>query len=341
MITSLYLQNYRNFSSVSISSKNEKLIFIHGKNGAGKTSILESISLLYPGKGFRNEEVSNVIKNNFQEANITIDIFSTVNFQTKTNISLNNKKEIYINETKSRISEISKLITIITLTPQMSDFFTGPSITRRNWLDRIAYSNDVRHAKLMKEHDKYLKERLNILESCETSSILDIIEMKIEELSINILNNRLNAIHFINSNLSNLKHFNLPAGQILETGEIYKNITFEKKISLQLKNNRNIDKYKMQTTFSLHKTDFILYINDGQNIRTCSTGEQRLGLIALTLCCANEKSVLLLDELFCHLDLKHKELLSSYIEKIPGQIWISSVEKQDSIFMSKPLLIKL
>ena len=59
-ISSLKLSNYRNYKSYKASFDKYPIAFI-GKNGVGKTNILESISLMQPGRGIRSvklEEMS-------------------------------------------------------------------------------------------------------------------------------------------------------------------------------------------------------------------------------------------------------------------------------------------
>ena len=52
------LDNYRNFDQFSIElDKNCNVLF--GKNGSGKTNILESISLCERGSGFRKDKINN------------------------------------------------------------------------------------------------------------------------------------------------------------------------------------------------------------------------------------------------------------------------------------------
>ena len=60
-LRSVYLENFRSYKKLNIEIKNIKYVILTGKNGIGKTNILEAISFLSPGKGFRNTRLDEVI----------------------------------------------------------------------------------------------------------------------------------------------------------------------------------------------------------------------------------------------------------------------------------------
>ena len=60
-IKSLYIENFRNHKSLEIQASKSSIV-IHGKNGAGKTSILEALSIFSNGKGLRNSKLLEMIK---------------------------------------------------------------------------------------------------------------------------------------------------------------------------------------------------------------------------------------------------------------------------------------
>ena len=59
-INNIHLKNFRNFQDFKISF-NSNCNILFGKNGSGKTNLLESISNLGKGRGFRNSGISNLI----------------------------------------------------------------------------------------------------------------------------------------------------------------------------------------------------------------------------------------------------------------------------------------
>ena len=57
----IVLNNFRNFQNYENNFSNSCNV-LYGKNGSGKTNILESLSLFYKGRGIRNDNLNNLIK---------------------------------------------------------------------------------------------------------------------------------------------------------------------------------------------------------------------------------------------------------------------------------------
>ena len=64
-INKISIKNYRNFQKCEINFT-QKCNILYGINGSGKTNILESISLIDKGRGFRN---ANIINLNYKNTN--------------------------------------------------------------------------------------------------------------------------------------------------------------------------------------------------------------------------------------------------------------------------------
>ena len=90
------LINFRNFDHFSANfSSNCNVLF--GKNGSGKTNILEAFSLLSKGRGLRKDKISNIIKKNKENFIIKSEFEYkevTYNLISETQIRHNNIKKI-------------------------------------------------------------------------------------------------------------------------------------------------------------------------------------------------------------------------------------------------------
>ena len=108
IVKNINLINFRSFSSLNLSF-DEKLNIFFGKNGCGKTNILEAISLVAKGRGIRNSSIFNLIKknkNNFLIKNnleIKKNIFNIEIFTENKNDKF--KKVIKINDDLSKDSQ--------------------------------------------------------------------------------------------------------------------------------------------------------------------------------------------------------------------------------------------
>ena len=60
-VRSIYLENFRSYKKLNIKIQNIKFVVLTGKNGIGKTNLLEAISFLSPGKGFKNCKIESTM----------------------------------------------------------------------------------------------------------------------------------------------------------------------------------------------------------------------------------------------------------------------------------------
>lgn len=100
LITSLKLQNFRNYNELSLDF-NKDINIIYGNNAQGKTNILESIFVTSIGKSFRTSKDKELIK--FGEDFSTIEVeFSKSDRNGSIKIELSDKKNIFVNRSKNK-----------------------------------------------------------------------------------------------------------------------------------------------------------------------------------------------------------------------------------------------
>lgn len=333
----LRLLNYRNFQDFEIKVDNNSVIII-GDNGSGKTNILEAISLFYPGKGLRYARLNEICKKeeNYCSAYGLLksklglaEIVTTITRDT-------NKRSSEFNGSKIPNNELSKLSSIIWLTPQMDGIFSSGLSDRRRFMDRIVYNFIPSHAKTFSKYEYYLHERIKFLEQEKVDiKWLELIEEKIAELSVEITINRLNILKEINQAVEDLNN-NFPKAilsieGILEEDVNNNNIDFIKE---QFLVHRNHDKISKRSNFGIHKSEFIVTHKEKNTIaKFCSTGEQKSMLIAIMLAQVNYSikanvaiPILLLDEIFVHLDEQRRDYLIEYFLSIGVQIWVTATD---------------
>ena len=92
-----------------------------------------------------------------------------------------------------------------------------------------------------------------------------------------------------------------------------------------LKASRQRDKLHKCTHFGVHRANFeVIYADKNLTASLCSTGEQKLLLIATIIAqTSTKKSIILLDDVFSHLDHKHRDNLLEYICTSQSQAWVT------------------
>ena len=361
-LRSVYLENFRSYKKLNIEVKNFKYVILTGKNGIGKTNILEAISFLSPGKGFRNTRLDEVI-NTESNSNQSSIFFIIEKENQKNEIGIGFTKEsidnrfqgrkiIHLNGKKlKRQSDLPNLVSLIWLTPEMDIFFRTSSLFRRKFVDRCIFNLNPEYLDNLKIYEKNLNERNKILKDISTKDLFyiegkniekDLWLKKIEEKLVNegikIFQERIKFSNDFNSISNNSKSF--PKINISLIGDIEKILLTEKLDSVKamyiqkLQNSRKIDSIKGSISYGPNKSDLkVVFFKKKLLAEKCSTGEQKIIIISLIIqfCkLMNNKGnfpILLLDEIVAHLDNKIKISLFEELKTLKNQVWMSGSDK--------------
>ena len=357
-LRSIHLENFRSYKKINLKIENNKFIVLTGKNGTGKTNLLEAISFLSPGKGFKNCRLDEVINTNtnLNQSSIFF-VIENGNEKNEIGISFANestgnrtqcRKIIYLNGKKlKKKSDLPTLVSLIWLIPEMDIFFRTNSLFRRKFVDRCIFNLKPEYLDYLRIYEKNLKERNKILKDLSEKNFFyiegkniekDLWLKKIEEILVNeglkIFQERIKFSNDFNA-LSN-NSMNFPKIQIFLTGKIEKflvsqDIDSVKKIYLQkLHKSRKIDSIKGSISYGPNKSDLkVIFLKKRLLAEKCSTGEQKIILISLIVqfckLMNNKKNfpILLLDEIVAHLDNKIRLSLFEELKTLKNQVWMS------------------
>lgn len=336
----LKLSNYRNFHDLELSVDNNSVILVGG-NGSGKTNVLEAISLFFPGKGLRTAKLEDILKREedhcvaytlLQSKMGPVEITTTLQRGTS-------KRVTECNGSKMQNNELSRFTSMIWLTPQMDGiFFAGPS-DRRKFFDRIVYNYIPEHAHLVSQYEYYMSTRSKILSSeAIDKNWLSIVEEKMAQLSLEIAINRLKILKNIQQAVDDLES-NFPKAILLINGVIEEKILNNETVDVNwikeaLLRSRKQDQLSNRTNFGVHKSDFVVIHQEKNTVaKHCSTGEQKSMLISIMLAQVNysikeniSMPILLLDEVFVHLDTTRRDNLIEILLRLGLQIWVSATD---------------
>ena len=349
ILKNINLINFRNFNNLNLSF-DKKLNIFFGKNGCGKTNILEAISLIDKGRGIRNSLIFNLIKknkDNFLIKNSLEIKYNNYNIEIsseKKNDKL--KKIIKINDdlSKNSVDFLYESLSYIIFLPEMERLFQTSPSQRRNFLDRLIFSRRNDYNKLINKYKKFLIERIKILQgNIIDDDWLDNVETEICNLGMEIYKERFTQIGFINSNFISLKtdhkfQFNV---ELKIKDDFFNNqITFEQYLS-NLQESRIFDKKYGGTKIGPHKSDLIAIIDDDLEASLLSTGQQKtiVLMILLSQCnflvnYKNINPILLFDEIGSHLDLSNRQILLDMINKFEIQFFLTGTDKNLFSFVS-------
>ncbi len=324
----------------------ESQILIHGDNGAGKTNILEAISYLSPGRGLRSAKYHDLcnLQNEITSPYWTLKAKTQELHISMAYSSQSKVREVLLNETKMNSLELGKLHNIVWITPQMDRLFASNATDRRKFLDRLAYAHDKNHAVHLKQYDRLLKERLShLMEHSYDEKLLQIFENQIAELAVKIFNTRHSFVQKLQKALSNIPT-ELPKIHLALESMLSNQPNTHTFIATKLNQNRKLDKISEKTIFAPHRIEFNALINHNTPAKLCSTGQQKIILISIIMAHVSllQQSspslpiILLLDEIFVHLDIKFRELVSSWLNTNSTQniqSWITTTDLESFSFI--------
>ena len=345
---SIDLINFRNFENYSLSfSKNCNVFF--GKNGSGKTNILEGISLLSKGRGLRKDKLANIIRKNCDKFIIKSDFKSEeiiYNLISETeNINNRFKKILTVNNDKSSdsLELIYEKTPFLYFLPDTERLFqTSPSI-RRNLIDQFVYTTQHKYNKLINRYNKLIQERSKILINNNDESWLNQLEKSISTDALQIYSLRESQLKILINNLNiYLRDFSLPF-KIDTTliDKFYISNLKNEDYEVALKNNRKIDALVGGCAIGPHKSDYMFCVNDNSFVSQLSTGQQKTIILLMYLSQCKylsevnlKQPILLLDEVCSHLDDVNRNVLLTLIETFKLQIFMTGTSEDLFSFLS-------
>ena len=157
---------------------------IVGKNGAGKTTIIEALFLLSTTKSFRKKQNKAIIKEGKNTLQAKGVFFEKENQKT-IKISIKNNKKI-ITENQKTIKRTSQLLNktpMVCMSPEETDVIESYKGEKMKYFDKIIFRINQKHIKEIKEYKTLLHYRNTLLEQKKETSPWD---KKIAETGINI-----------------------------------------------------------------------------------------------------------------------------------------------------------
>lgn len=319
----IHLKNFRNFSDVNFSFNN-KLNFILGKNGSGKTTVLEAIHYLAFTKSFKTQYDREVIKNNNDYFQVFGDFISDKKSdRVNLNFVRSEGKRIIINErVLEKKREIIGRFPIITLSPDNEKITKGAPGERRNFIDKILSQTDRQYFEALLNFNRSLRQRNFLLRKYREKKFYQYDELleSIDDLMINdafeISKKRILFIENFNQlfqeEIKKISHFDYNCLLKIKISASDEDENFHKNYRNKLKQKISKDVILGRTSYGPHLDNMDVYFDNREIKKVASQGEHKIALIALKMAEGkyiqtqlNSTVIYLLDDLFALLDSEH------------------------------------
>ena len=340
-ISALSLYNFRSYRFLELPISSQFVIFT-GSNGAGKTNILEAISLFSSTKGLRKASTDELLFNECSSLarwNVNAKISIGANDVYVSTFVNNAKRSGTIDGTPiTSLSKFEDIVWILWITPQVDQIFLSQTPIKRKFFDHLVSGMNPSHRVRLNYVTKLQKERLHILQHNPNKLWLDSIETQLADLYILIHEERMKFINSITEIIT------LYYGGILHpiincTGSFENSINEQDEENVKdlilekLQQSRSEDCLKNSTSYGPHKANWTVEKPNHISAENSSSGEQKSMLIVLILSSLRMfttiKSgipILLLDDFMVHLDENKRRLFACELQKLSAQVFLTGTD---------------
>lgn len=356
-LSRLKLDHFRNYQQADLAIHSGQLVIL-GDNGAGKTNLLEAVSLLAPGRGMRRAKTEHLayrasgfdtsydIADNDDADRLDWAVAATLenedgNVQIGTGVPPSAKQGNRIMRLEGMTvsqADLGGHLTVSWLTPQMDGIFLDSPAARRRFLDRLVIAFDPAHIGRMSRYEKALRQRAHLLtEQRGDDSWFSALESVLAETAVAVTAARQSLIKALNQEASR-GWFGFPGAELLLGGDTENwlsdmpALAVEDQLMLAARTARLNGDLAMPGP---HASEFqALHLASQVPANRASTGQQKAMLIAVILAHARLQDrrlgrvpVMLFDDVAAHLDAKRRGALFDAVQSLGGQCWYSGTDE--------------
>ncbi|KUP94302.1 DNA replication/repair protein RecF [Tritonibacter horizontis] len=336
-LTSLFMSHFRSHLRADLHL-DARPVAIHGDNGAGKTNILEAVSLFSPGRGLRRASAADMAR---QPECLGWKLRGVLqaghqSFEVETSSEAGNARQVRIDGKGSSQVALGRIARVVWLIPAMDRLWIEGADGRRRFLDRIALSFDPDHAEATLSYEKAMRERNRLLkDNVRDAAWYRVLEGQMAEAGHRIHQSRCQAVERLRQAQGAAETaFPVADLDLIQAEGAMPESAADLQAALDA--GRGRDLAAGRTLIGPHRSDLIgRYATKDVLAKECSTGEQKALLVSLIL--ANARAlqaedgavpILLLDEVAAHLDAGRRAALYDEICALGTQAWMTGTGRE-------------
>ncbi len=282
-IRNIGVSNYRNIEFARLSLDASR-VFLLGRNGQGKTNLLEAIGYMTSLRAFRARENETLIGPKAAESEIVYELNHETFGAVKAHVKIKKKgKEVSLDGKQvRRASDFVGRFSAVTLSSEDLNIVRGSPSGRRRFVDTFLCGIDRSYYVALQRYQKALQERNALLKRGDDESMARSFEAQLVEPALEIIAKRKSIL----GELRNLacRYYETLSGSAEEIDIEYKPNVFVESVDAYQQifdKNRKRDTYLQNTGKGPHRDDFTLSLNGRAAMDFASDGQQRS--IALSL----------------------------------------------------------
>ncbi len=324
----LSLTDFRSYAAATIEP-GTGFVVLTGDNGAGKTNILEAVSLLAPGRGLRGAALSEMARKGGTGGFTISARLGDIDFGTGTLATAPERRIVRVQGTTRSATALAEWLSIVWLTPAQDRLFGDTPGARRRFLDRLVLALDPGHAHHSARYEAAMRQRNRLLaEGRLDDAWLTALEAAMSEHGDLIMTARRTTVDAVVATQPQADA-DFPAFGLQLT-----NAVGVEALAARLAASRKGDAAAGRALVGPHTQDMVATHRAKQQAAAqSSTGEQKALLLGIVLAHADlvaaragRRPILLLDEVAAHLDPRRRAALFERLDAGGGQVWLTGTE---------------
>ena len=351
VLTHLTLTDFRSYSRAEIALDGRPA-FLVGLNGAGKTNLLEAVSLLTPGRGLRGASLAAIGRKLPGEGQGRAWAVAAVINQDGEGVRVGTGLETQSQARRTVRLEgepvppgrLSDLTRQVWLTPAQDRLFLEGAGERRRFFDRLVFAAEPAHGGHANAYEKAQRERMRLLtDGPADPTWLSALEARLGEAGALMVDARVRTLAALQDEIDERRDRPFPRGRLSLTGD-WERLALEgvsspeiqARLAAALAAGRDRDAAAGRALTGPHRGDLaVVHAEKDRPAAECSTGEQKALILNLILAQAARLSraesapnpILLLDEVAAHLDRRRRAALFDEIEALKLQAFLTGTDE--------------
>lgn len=331
MLSRLVLTDFRNHADLALAT-GPGFVVLTGDNGAGKTNILEAVSLLAPGRGLRRAPLGEMARQGGPGGfGVAATLGDDTVIATGAQPPATERRVVRVNGAPTAATALAEWLTVLWLTPAMDRLFAAAASERRRFLDRLTLALAPAHAMHSNRYEAAMRARNRLLAEDRPADPewLGALEAQMAEHGAAIDAARRDTVTALAVRLAAA-----PEGPFARAGLALEGWSdVGNTLATDLAAGRARDAAAGRALAGPHRSDLaVTHLGKAQPAALCSTGEQKALLLGLILAHADlvaertgRAPLLLLDEVAAHLDPMRRAALFERLAG-KGQVWMTGTE---------------
>jgi DNA replication and repair protein RecF len=327
-LTRLTLTDFRSYAAASLSP-GPGFVVLTGENGAGKTNVLEAVSLLAPGRGLRGAALGEIARKGGAGGFSVSAQLGDIDLGTGTIATAPERRIVRVQGATASATALSEWLSIVWLTPAQDRLFAETPGERRRFLDRLVLALEPTHAMHSTRYEAAMRQRNRLLAGGNPDpDWLRALEEAMAEHGAAINAARGELVETLGARIAATPDSIFARAALQLSGWDGGDLAADLRIG------RNRDAAAGRALAGPHRQDLaVIHVAKSQPAVQSSTGEQKALLLGIVLAHADlvaeargARPLLLLDEVAAHLDPGRRAALFERLDASGGQVWLTGTE---------------